>query len=89
MPSERGWILKSVGLNRSSYSLRVAGHDTVKVPIQHRHGATGEVSEIVREVRVVALQEARVGDVAVLAEEDIAQHVIAQHVGARHHSLRL
>ena len=49
---------------------------------QHRGGAAREVADAVGQIRVVAGDERFVGEIAVLAEDDLPQQVVAQPVHA-------
>ena len=51
--------------------------------VRHRDRAVEQVAEVVAQVRLVALEQRLVGEVAVAAERVLAQHEVAQRIDAR------
>ena len=51
--------------------------------VRHRDRAVQQVAEVVAEVRLVALEQRLVGEVAVGAERVLAQHEVAQRIDAQ------
>src|SRR5579859_117813 len=69
-------------MTRPGSSLRRGRNSPIKEILNHRQNSAGQITEAVGEVAVVAGDEGVVAEIAVLAENDVAQKEIAQRVHA-------
>jgi len=82
--------LDGLGGQLRNGALKCHGRDrALAILVDHGESAAGQVAEAVGQVGVIAADERVVTEVAVLAEDYLAQQVITQRVGAHHLTDRL
>src|SRR5208337_2669062 len=79
---DRGEALHNRDVERVAASAGRGCNRATEVARRHREYAAGQVAEVVGEVRVVAIDHALFGEIAVEAVGEFAQDEEAQHVGS-------